>query len=100
MSQILTLELSDRAFTAIRQNAEAAGIPPEHLVAAMLEQRFGQVFKSLLTEAAQEEARARFERHFGTLDLGYTAEVDQENLDNENIDADLAREYANTHEEE
>jgi hypothetical protein len=95
MSQILTLELSDQAFTAIRQQAETVGVLPEHLAAALLEQQFGQVFKLLLTEATQGEARARFERHFGTIGLDYAAEVD-----NESIDADLGREYANTHEEE
>jgi hypothetical protein len=95
MSQILTLELSDHVFTAIRQKAETAGVPPEHLIAALLEQQLGQVFKSLLTEAEKEGARARFEQHFAKLGSDYAAQVD-----NESIDADLAREYANTHEGE
>jgi Bacterial SH3 domain len=37
-------------------------------------------------------ARERFERHFGEVDLGYATGVD-----NEQIDADLAREYSSTH---
>lgn len=45
------------------------------------------------TEAEKQAARERFERHFGEVDLGYTTGVD-----NEQIDADLAREYAATHE--
>lgn len=95
MSQILTLELSDHIFTAICQKAETAGIPPERLIATLLEQQFGQVFKSLLTEVEKEGARARFEQHFGKLGSGDAAQID-----NESIDADLAREYANTHEGE
>lgn len=60
MSQILTLELSDRVFTAIQQQAETIGVPPERLAASLLEQQFTQVFKLLLTEAEKEVARARF----------------------------------------
>jgi len=44
-------------------------------------------------EAAKQRARQRFERHFGTLDVGYATSVD-----NEQIDADLAHAYAATHE--
>lgn len=46
------------------------------------------------TDAEKQVARERFERHFGEVDLGYATGVD-----NEQIDADLAREYAATHEE-
>lgn len=94
MTQILTLELNDQIFTAIQQQAEAIGIPPEQLAAKLLEQQFGQVFKLLLSEAEKETARAKFERHFGTLKLEHPT-----TLDNESIDADLVREYASTHEE-
>lgn len=45
MSQILTLELSDSVFTAIRQQAEQMGIPPEHFAAELLEQKFLQASK-------------------------------------------------------
>ena len=38
--------------------------------------------------------RARFESHFGTVGLGYPT-----GADNEAIDADLAREYADDHED-
>ena len=41
----------------------------------------------------QQAARARFERHFGEVDF-----TDAAGADNEQIDADLAREYADTHE--
>lgn len=94
MSQTLTLELSDQVFIAIQRQAETIGVPPERLVATLLEQQFAQ-FKLLLTEAEKEVARARFERHFGAINLG-----DATDIDNESIDADLAREYASTHEED
>jgi len=35
-----------------------------------LEQKFPQAFKLLLDDAEQNAARARFEHHFGTLELG------------------------------
>ncbi|WP_334721034.1 hypothetical protein [Nostoc sp.] len=42
----------------------------------------------LLSEAEKETARARFERHFGALNLEHTVD-----LNNESIDADLVKEY-------
>jgi hypothetical protein len=93
MSQILTLDLNDRVFTAIQQQAESIGIPPERLVANLLEQKFA-VFTGLLTNTEQQEKRAKFERHFGEIDLGLAT-----NLDNESIDADLLREYASNHDD-
>jgi hypothetical protein len=93
MTHLLTLELNDQIFTAIARQAEAIGIPPERLAATLLEQQFGQVFK-LLSEAEKETARARFERHFGALNLEHPID-----LNNESIDADLMREYASNHEE-
>ena len=41
-----------------------------------------------------EAARQRFRRHLGAVTLGYPT-----GADNESIDADLAREYGNNHEE-
>ncbi|MEH2445519.1 MAG: hypothetical protein V7K18_06990 [Nostoc sp.] len=93
MTHLLTLELNDQIFIVIQRQAEAIGIPPERLAATLLEQRFGEVFKSLLSEAEKETARARFERHFGALNLEYVIDL------NNDIDADLVREYASNHEE-
>lgn len=95
MSQTLTLELSDTVFTAIRQQAENMGIPPERLAAELLEQKFFQAVGLLIGEAEKKVARSNFERHFGTLELDSLVDVD-----NESIDADLALEYANLHEED
>ena len=99
MSQTLTLELSDEAYTTILRCAETAGTSPAHWIATTLEQQYGgihpaQGVRAPRTEAKQQAARGRFERHFGEVDLGYATGVD-----NEQIDADLAREYAATHED-
>ncbi|WP_017655188.1 hypothetical protein [Fortiea contorta] len=95
MSQSLTLELSEQVFAAIQLQAQVIGISPAQLAATLLEQKFTQTFKLLLNEDEKSAARARFERHFGTLEL-----CSSTNLDNESIDGDLAREYASTHEGE
>jgi hypothetical protein len=95
MNQILTLELSEQAFAAIQLQAQSIGISPERLAATLLERQFTQAFKLLLDEAERNAARARFERHFGTLELN-----DSVGVDNESIDAELAKEYVSTHEEE
>ncbi|MGD2179617.1 hypothetical protein [Lusitaniella coriacea] len=78
MSQILTLELRDRVFAAIQQQAENIGIPPERLAATLLEQNFSHIFKLLLTDAEKESRRAKFERHFGEIDLGFATDIDNE----------------------
>ena len=99
MSQTLILKLSDEVYSAIRRQAETAGTSPAHWIAATLEQRYqggheGPSSRARQTEAEQQAARERFERHFGAVDLGYPTGVD-----NEQIDADLAGEYATTHED-
>ena len=48
-----------------------------------------------MNEADKEKARLRFESHFGSLSLPGVILSD-----NEQIDADLAREYGSSHEEE
>jgi hypothetical protein len=94
MSQILTLELSDKIAIAIQQQANNVGISPESLATALLEQHFSQVLP-VSTDAQKELAQAKFERHFGTLNIHNST-----NIDNESIDADLAKEYANNHQED
>jgi predicted transcriptional regulator len=99
MSQILTVELNDEVYAVIQSQAKAAGTSPAHWIATTLEQQYSrlrdwQLVRAQRTEAEKQAARERFERHFGEVDLGYAAGVD-----NEQIDADLAREYADTHEE-
>jgi hypothetical protein len=98
MSQTLILELSEEVYTIIQRQAEVAGTSPAHWLAMALEQQYrhAQAGQSALmrhTAADQQAARARFEQHFGEVDL-----PDTTGADNEQIDADLAREYADTHE--
>lgn len=95
MSQVVSLELRDEVYTALRQQAESVGISLSELILIALERQSGLTLTyQHKTEAEKKTARARFERHFGTLNLEHPTD-----LDNENIDADLMREYASTHEE-
>jgi len=92
MSQTLTLHLTDAVYAALREQAEASGTSPADLAVRVLQREYGG--NGSWTEAEKQAARARFERHFGAVNLGHPTGVD-----NEAIDADLAREYADTHEE-
>ena len=98
MSQTLILELSEEVYTIIQRQAAVAGASPAHWLAMTLEQQYGRAHagQSTLThypQADQQAARARFEQHFGEVDL-----TDATGVDNEQIDAELAREYADIHE--
>jgi hypothetical protein len=98
MSQTLILELSDELYTVIQRQAEAAGTSPAHWLAKTLERQYGspqpwQSARVHRTAAEQQAARERFERHFGEVDR-----ADAIGADNEQIDADLAKEYADSHE--
>lgn len=95
MSQSLTLELSEQVFVAIQRQAQVIGISPAQLATTLIEQQFPQAFKLLLDDAEKNAARERFEHHFGTLVVD-----DSTDLANESVDADLAKEYASTHEGE
>ena len=90
MSQVLNVELSEEVFTAIQLQAKSAGISPTRWVADLLENQYR--FSSNSREEEQK-ARERFESHFGQVDLGHPT-----GMDNERIDEDLARVYADTHE--
>jgi len=95
MSQVLTLELSDEVYAALQQQAKILGIDLSELAATSLERQYRLTkAKDQRTEAEKEAARQRFERHIGSIS-GYPPGVD-----NESIDADLAREYASNHEED
>lgn len=98
MSRVLTLELSDAAYAGLERHARAAATSPTALAATALEHQFRdpdgppQRGRST-TETDPRTARERFERHFGAVNLGYPT-----GTDNEAIDADLARAYADSHE--
>ena len=93
MSQQLTLELSDEVYADLQQQANAVGLSiAEWIVAALSNQNSG-MSRVLHSVAQQEEARQRFRSHAGAISLGYPT-----GIDNESIDADLARAYATEYE--
>jgi hypothetical protein len=99
MSHPLMVELSDAAYAALQLRAHAAAQSPAIVAATALEQHFGApdglgVTGHPATEAEMKAARERFERHFGEVNLGHAT-----GAENESIDADLARVYADSHEE-
>ncbi len=99
MSQML--ELPDEVYNAVKQAADASGTT----VVDLLRQRFGvsngQTIaprtkpKSEITEDEKQAARERVRSFFGSFHSG-----NPNSADNERIDADLAREYGSTHEEQ
>jgi hypothetical protein len=99
MSHSLTIELSEAIYAALQRRARSADQSPAEAAAAALEQCFGATDSTpthghVMSEADKQAARQRFERHFGAVNLGHAT-----GIDNEGIDADLARSYADTHEE-
>lgn len=99
MSQTLLVELSDEMYAAIQRQAAEASMSPAQVIATSLEQHFRQEHEQpkpiQRTEAELAAARERFERHIGAIDLGYPT-----GADNDSIDADLSREYADSHEDQ
>jgi hypothetical protein len=104
MSQRLTVELSDETFGIIEREAKEANLSPAEVASVSLDRYFGEQRgkrgrgrkaqgQTKKNEAELKAARERFERHFGSVDLGYAT-----GIDNEDIDADLEREFANSHE--
>jgi hypothetical protein len=93
MSHLLTIEVDDETFQAVRQHAEAAGVPPARWVAESLERHLPRMSPPVASGPAGSAARNRFEQLIGSVDLGHPTD-----LDNESIDADLCREYVANHE--
>jgi hypothetical protein len=90
MNTDINVHLNPDTFTALQHAALAAGRSLSEEAAAALEHQYGMTGpRRKLTEQEAQEARERFERHFGTVSFG--------SADNEQIDADLAREYGRTH---
>ncbi|WP_089721466.1 hypothetical protein [Candidatus Entotheonella palauensis] len=92
MSQTLVLELSDETYAAIQHRAEVAGISPAYWLSRNLEQQYG-LTPARLTAEEHQAARERFEQHFGKLEF-----ADAVGADNAQIDAELAKEYGDSHE--
>ena len=91
MSKSVTLELPDDVWRAMVEEALHEGRTPEAIAVKWLT---GKAPKRDQKSPRQTEAgRNRFRRHFGAV-----KSVKPRSADNEQIDADLAREYASTHE--
>ena len=90
MSQVLTLELSDTDYAEIREHAELAGVTITEWAIASLKEHKQITKPKLQNEAEKQAARQRFRHHAGSINLGYAT-----GADNESIDADLAKAYAN-----
>ena len=92
MSPVLTLELPENVYEPLVKVAEKVGQPLEEWVLARLR---AYVPRVALSEQERAMAMSRLMRHAGAVNLGHPT-----GADNERIDADLAREYSSTHEEE
>ena len=90
MSQLLTLELSDEVYAVWRQHANAVGLSVAEWIIASLGQQNGFPTHPVPTEVQRREARERLLRYAGAISLGCAT-----GADNESIDADLAKVYAN-----
>lgn len=97
MSQTLTLELDDEIYAAIERHARSRGTSAASWLASALRRSGGlleriQASESSLENEDQRIARERFESHFGKVDLGHPT-----GSENDAIDADLAKAYADSH---
>ena len=97
MSQQLTIQLSDGVFAQLQQHATSQSKSPAEIATAALELLYPcptNGDEAGTHPSAKQAARGLARRHFGTFDLSYPV-----GTDNEQIDADLAREYGSKHEE-
>ncbi len=88
MSQPIEIDVSDEAYAELRRQAEAAGLSPAAVASLVVEQRFARRQAAGLGVAGR-----RLEDYFGSIPGPVPG-----GTDNEAIDEDLAREYANHHE--
>lgn len=89
MSQQLTLEISDEVYADLQRKANAVGISITELIVTVLSRQGAATNRVMLSLEQQEHARQKFKSHAGAISLGYAT-----GTDNEAIDADLAKAYA------
>lgn len=89
MSQQLTLEISDEVYADLQRKANAVGISITEWIVTVLSRQGGTFSSTMLSPERQEEARQKFKSHAGAISLGHATGVD-----NQEIDTDLARAYA------
>ena len=90
----LTFQVSDEVYEACQQIAAKYGRTEEEVVLEWLAKR-AQKKRPKLTEEESRAAWERLLRYAGAVSSG-----DPRSADNDRIDADLAREYGCSHEEE
>jgi hypothetical protein len=100
MSQTLTVQLSDTTFAVLEERARAVGKSPGELAAIAVEEHLHErngatQNRQTPVQPAGEKKAGLLERHFGAVSLGYPIATD-----NEALDAALAEEYLNNHEDE
>ena len=83
MSQLLTLELSDEIYAELERQANAAGLSIAEWVVESLKQQ-----PNSQTNLERDKARQNLFRYAGSISLGNAT-----GIDNETIDADLAKAY-------
>lgn len=93
MSKTLTFEIPEELYEAFDHIARRDGKTTEQVALEYLTRRAAER-RPTLGEAERRAARDRLLRYAGAVNSG-----DPNAADNERIDADLAREYANTHED-
>jgi hypothetical protein len=84
MTHKLTLELPEEIYQPVKRAAEQSGQTPEEWAVARL--------RSAVPAVDRAAALERLLRHAGAVDLGRPT-----GADNDQIDADLAKEYGDTH---
>ena len=89
MSQQLTLEISDEVYADLQRQANAVGISTTEWIVTVLSRQGAATNRVMLSLEQQEQARQKFKSHAGAISLGYAT-----GTDNEAIDADLAKAYA------
>jgi hypothetical protein len=90
MSQQLTLELSDEVYADLQQKADALGLSIAEWVVTLLSRQNDPAEINALSATQKEQVRQQFMSFAGAVNLGYAT-----GIDNEVIDADLARAYSN-----
>lgn len=89
MSQQLTLEISDEVYADLQRKANAVGISITEWIVTVLSRQGTATNRVMLSLEQQEQARQKFKSHAGAISLGYAT-----GTDNEAIDVDLAKAYA------
>ncbi len=89
----ITLTKKSRAIVTVLENGDVARKLLSEEEARLAEERFARWFGSV--NSSTEGKGGKLSDLFGAASLGRAT-----GLDNEQIDADLAREYANTHEDQ